>query len=356
MFYYLSFLHIFSVFHYISFRFLAAIITSLSISILYGKIFIKLLKKYQIKQIIRIDGPQSHNIKKNTPTMGGILIIGSILFTTLLWSKLNNFYICLCIISLILFSLVGFADDYLKLKYKNSRGIGAKYKYFMQSILALIISFILYFHANNQVQISLLLPFFKHKVINLGFFYIILNYFTIIGSSNAVNLTDGLDGLVIVPVILISCGLAILSYIMGNINLSNYLLFPYLHHVSELTVLCGAIIGSGMGFLWFNCYPAQIFMGDIGSLSLGAILAIITIIIRHEILFLIMSLVLIIETISVILQVTSYKLRNKKRIFLMAPLHHHFELQGIQETKIITRVWIINAILVILALATLKLS
>lgn len=347
-------LHTFSVFQYITLRSVFAAITALIISLLVGPIVIKKLTKAQIGQVVRNEGPKSHYSKAGTPTMGGVLVLISIIFSTLLWCDLKNKYIWIVILVTTLFGYIGWVDDYRKLIHKNSRGLSSKAKYFLQSILAIIAAFVLFFTANTAIETSLIVPFFKSVIIPLGFFYIVLTYFVIVGTSNAVNLTDGLDGLAIMPIVLIGGALGIFAYVSGHLNFAEYLAMPYVAKSGELCVFCSALVGAGLGFLWFNAYPAQIFMGDVGSLALGAALGTVAVIVRQELVLFIMGGVFVIETLSVVLQVCSYKLRGK-RIFKMAPIHHHYELAGWPEPRVIVRFWIITVVLVLIGLATLKL-
>ncbi len=351
---YYNFLHILSVFDYITLRMVLSALTSLIISLLVGSKMIAWLTKMQLGQIIRTCGPMSHLSKSGTPTMGGVLILTAIFITIVLWSDLSNPYVWLILGVIVSFGFIGWFDDYKKLVLKHHKGLAGKWKYFWQSVFALVFALLLFKLAKTPVETSLLFPFFKKAIFPLGAFYIVFSYFVIVGTSNAVNLTDGLDGLAIMPIILISGALGVFAYITGNINFSNYLILPYIAGVEEIAVVCAAIVGAGLGFLWFNAYPAQIFMGDVGSLGLGATLGVIAIIVRQELLLFIMGGVFVAETVSVIMQVCSYKLTGK-RIFRMAPIHHHFELLGWPEPRVIVRFWIITAILVLCALATIKL-
>ncbi|SFV81695.1 Phospho-N-acetylmuramoyl-pentapeptide-transferase [hydrothermal vent metagenome] len=329
-------------------------LAALFISLTVGHFFIARLQHYQIGQVIRTDGPESHFKKAGTPTMGGVMILFSFIVSILIWGDWHNTYLWMVIVTALIFGGIGFADDFLKIKHQSSDGLSSKQKYLAQSIGAILIGVWLVTSTHNPIDTQLFIPFFKDWVIPLGAVgLVILSYFVIVGSSNAVNLTDGLDGLAIMPVILISGGLAIFAYISGNYNFANYLNMPYMSATGELFVVCAALIGAGLGFLWFNTYPAEIFMGDVGSLSLGAILAIIAIILRQEILLFIMGGVFVAETLSVIIQVGYYK-RTKKRVFLMAPLHHHFEKKGFSEPKIIVRFWMVTLILVLISLASIK--
>ncbi|OIQ48510.1 MAG: phospho-N-acetylmuramoyl-pentapeptide-transferase [Gammaproteobacteria bacterium MedPE] len=342
----------FNIFSYLTFRSILAILTSLMFSLWMGPKLIRYLQNMQIGQTVRDDGPQSHLSKSGTPTMGGILILASIALSTLLWADLSNHYVVVTLFVLLSFGLVGFVDDYRKVIRKDSAGLIARWKYFWQSAIALGVAFYLYV-VSQPNETVLVVPFFKDILPQLGLLYIALVYFTVVGSSNAVNLTDGLDGLAIVPTIMVAGALGLVAYISGNVNFSAYLHLPYLPLASELTVVCLAIFGAGLGFLWFNTYPAQVFMGDVGSLALGACLGIIAVLVRQEILLVIMGGVFVMETLSVILQVGSYKLRGQ-RIFRMAPIHHHYELKGWPEPRVIVRFWIISLVLVLVGLATLK--
>lgn len=343
----------FGVFQYITLRTMLAALTALMVSLLFGNRVINALKFYQIAQIVREDGPKSHFSKSGTPTMGGLLILLSIALGTLLWADLNNHYTWVVLMVTLGCGAIGFTDDYCKLRFKNAQGLSARYKYLGQSLIALLACSYLYATAHHH-ELRLYLPFLKNISIHLGFWYIVLSYFVVVGSSNAVNLTDGLDGLATMPSVLIAGALGIFSYIVGNAKFAAYLSFPFVPGAGEITIFCGALVGAGLGFLWFNTYPAQVFMGDSGSLSLGAALGIIAVIARQEVVFFIMSGVFVLETLSVILQVLSFKIRGK-RVFKMAPIHHHFELLGWPEPKIIVRFWILTVVLVLFGLTTLKL-
>lgn len=342
----------FNIFSYLTFRSILAILTSLMFSLWMGPKLIRYLQSMQIGQTVRDDGPQSHLSKSGTPTMGGILILASIALSTLLWADLSNHYVVVTLFVLLSFGLVGFVDDYRKVIRKDSAGLIARWKYFWQSAIAIGVAVYLYM-VSQPNETVLVVPFFKDILPQLGLMYIALVYFTVVGSSNAVNLTDGLDGLAIVPTIMVAGALGVIAYISGNANFSAYLNLPHLPLASELTIFCLAIFGAGLGFLWFNTYPAQVFMGDVGSLALGACLGIIAVLVRQEILLVIMGGVFVMETVSVILQVGSYKLRGQ-RIFRMAPIHHHYELKGWPEPRVIVRFWIISLVLVLVGLATLK--
>ena len=345
-----------NVFRYITFRTGGAILTALIISFLLGPLLIQNLKKFQsIGQPIRDDGPTSHLIKKKgTPTMGGLLILFAFLISTILWSKLDNILVWIILITSTSFGLIGLYDDWLKVRRKSTNGLKGKYKLILQILIALIAVYLI----NEQFPINytntVSLPFFKDFIIDLGIFYLPFGILVIVGSSNAVNLTDGLDGLAIVPVMIACLSFALISYLVGNINFSNYLQITYVPGVGELAVLAGALIGAGLGFLWFNAPPAMVFMGDTGSLSLGAFLGSTALAVRHEIVLIIIGGLFVLETISVIIQVVSFKVTGK-RIFKMAPLHHHFEQKGWEESTIVIRFWIIAVILALIGLSSLKL-
>ena len=345
----------FDVLRYLTVRTLGGTVTALLITIFLGPLFINKIKEIQFEQFVRKEGPKSHYKKTGTPTMGGVLIISSLLISTLLWADLSNRYIWVVIFTTLLFAIIGFLDDYLKIKNKSSDGLTSKQKILMQFVFSFAIVTYLYNSHQNIAEISFIVPFFKDYIIPMSSgVFIFIGIFILIGSSNAVNLTDGLDGLAILPSVLIAGALGLIAYGMGNQIIADYLYLPHLELSGELIVFCGALIGSGIGFLWYNTYPAQIFMGDVGSLTLGAILGIMAVILRHELVFAIMAGVFVLETLSVAIQVISYKTRGK-RVFLMAPIHHHFELKGWPEPKIIVRFWIITLILILIALATLKL-
>ncbi|WP_217516455.1 phospho-N-acetylmuramoyl-pentapeptide-transferase [Vibrio metschnikovii] len=343
----------FRLFEYLSFRAIVSILTALSLSLWMGPRLIKRLQVLQIGQVVRNDGPESHFSKRGTPTMGGVMILASISITVLLWANLSNPYVWAVLAVLLGFGVIGFIDDYRKVIRKNSDGLIARWKYFWQSVIALVVAFALYAHGHDTAATQLVVPFFKDVMPQLGLLYIVLTYFVIVGTSNAVNLTDGLDGLAIMPTILVAAAFAVIAWATGNVNFANYLHIPHIPYTSELVVVCTAIVGAGLGFLWFNTYPAQVFMGDVGSLALGGALGIIAVLVRQELLLVIMGGVFVMETISVILQVGSYKLRGQ-RIFRMAPIHHHYELKGWPEPRVIVRFWIISIVLVLIGLATLK--
>ena len=344
----------FNVISYLTVRAILGLLTSLAISLIMGQKVIDWLQKLQIGQVIRNDGPESHLSKKGTPTMGGILILASISLSVFLWADLRNPYVWVTLFVLIGYGIVGFADDYLKVIRKNSAGLIARWKYFWQSVIALVVAFGLYAYGKDSSVTVLVVPFFKDVMPQLGVCFILLTYFVIVGAGNAVNLTDGLDGLAIMPTVFVAAGFALVSWATGNVNFAAYLHIPYIKFSGELMIICTAIIGAGLGFLWFNTYPAMVFMGDVGSLALGGVFGIISVLLRQEFLLLIMGGIFVIETLSVILQVGSFKLRGK-RIFRMAPIHHHYELKGWPEPRVIVRFWIISLMLVVIGLLTLKL-
>jgi phospho-N-acetylmuramoyl-pentapeptide-transferase len=344
----------FNVFSYLTFRAIISTLTALTVSLYFGPILIRALQKMQIGQVVRNDGPESHLSKSGTPTMGGLLILGSIVFSVLLWADLSNRYVAVVLFIIVSFGIIGFVDDYRKVIRKDSNGLIARWKYFWQTVIGLGTAFFLYASAQSPNETALLIPFVKDVLPQLGVFYIILTYFVIVGTSNAVNLTDGLDGLAIVPTIMVAGAFAIFAYVTGHANFSAYLHIPHIALTSELVVVCTAIVGAGLGFLWFNTYPAQVFMGDVGSLALGAALGVIAVLVRQEFVLFIMGGVFVMETVSVILQVGSYKLRGQ-RIFRMAPIHHHYELKGWPEPRVIVRFWIMSLMFALIGLATLKL-
>jgi phospho-N-acetylmuramoyl-pentapeptide-transferase len=344
----------FNVFSYLTFRAILSVLTAMALSLYYGPKLIKRLQLMQIGQTVRDDGPESHLSKSGTPTMGGILILGSISFSTLLWADLSNKYVLVVMAVLLGYGVVGFVDDYRKVIRKDSKGLIAKWKYFWQSVIAIAVAAFLFFTSDRPEETTLLVPFFKDVLPQLGLMYLLVVYFTVVGTSNAVNLTDGLDGLAIVPTVMVAGALALFAYVTSNVNYAEYLNILYVPLADELTVVCAAIIGAGLGFLWFNTYPAQVFMGDVGSLALGGALGIIAVLVRQELVLIIMGGVFVMETLSVILQVGSYKLRGE-RVFKMAPIHHHYELSGWPEPRVIVRFWIISLVLVLIGIATLKL-
>ena len=344
----------FNVFRYLTLRGILGVLTALAICLLIGPGMIRRLGHRQIGQMVRDDGPETHFAKAGTPTMGGALILVAILIATLLWADLSNRFIWVILLTTLAFGIIGWVDDYKKLIHKNPRGIGAKAKFFWQTAAGLAAAGFIYHTAQSPAETQLIVPFFKNVAIELGPWFIVFTYLVIVGFSNAVNLTDGLDGLAIMPTVMVAGALAVFAYVTGNTQFAGYLGIPYIPGVGEVLVFCAAIVGAGLGFLWFNTYPATVFMGDIGALALGAALGIVAVVVRQEIVLLIMGGIFVMETASVILQVASYKLIGK-RIFKMAPLHHHFELKGWPEPRVIVRFWIITIILVLSGLATLKL-
>ena len=344
----------FNVFQYITLRTILGALTSLLIALIVGPVLIRYLSRYQVGQAVRDDGPVSHLAKTGTPTMGGLLIIISIAFSTLCWANLSNRFIWTVITVTLAFAVIGYIDDYRKVVRQDPKGLPARWKYFWQSVFALSAAVFLFHTAGADTETRLILPFVKTVSFDLGWAFIVLTYFVIVGSSNAVNLTDGLDGLAVLPTVMVAGALAIFAYAAGNIRFAQYLGIPYVPGVGEVCVFCGAIVGSGLGFLWFNTYPAQIFMGDIGSLSLGGALAMVAVITKQEILLAIVGGIFVIEALSVIIQVSVYQTK-RKRVFKMAPIHHHYELKGWAEPKIIVRFWIITIILSLFAISTLKL-
>jgi phospho-N-acetylmuramoyl-pentapeptide-transferase len=345
----------FSVFNYITLRAVMAAMTALVISFMVGPAMIRKLAAMKIGQAVRSDGPQTHLVKAGTPTMGGALILTSIAITTLLWGDLSNHYIWVVLLTTLGVGAVGWVDDYRKVVHRNPKGLSAKAKMFWQSIIALLVGVYLWNSATLPAQTELIVPFLKYVVIPLGaFMFILLTYLVIVGTSNAVNLTDGLDGLAILPTVMVSSALAIFAYVAGNAVFSRYLGVPYIPGAGELAVFCAAIAGAGLAFLWFNAYPAEVFMGVVGALSLGAALGTVAVIVRQELVLFIMGGVFVVEAVSVMIQVGSFKLTGK-RVFRMAPLHHHYELKGWKETQVVVRFWIITMLLVLIGLATLKL-
>ena len=344
----------FNVLSYLTVRAVFAMMTSLLITLVLGKWIISKLEQYEIGQVIRDDGPETHEEKKGTPTMGGVLILFAFFISMIIWGDWTNPFLWIVIVTALLFSSIGFIDDYLKIKKQNSDGLSRRQKIAAQSICTILICIWLLSLNSKTIGAELLIPFFKDFVIPLNTFgFLIVGWFAIVGGSNSVNLTDGLDGLAIMPVIIISAALAVFAYIGGNYNFSAYLNMPFMPGTGEIFVICAALIGSGFGFLWFNTYPAEIFMGDTGSLSLGAILAVIAIIVHQEILLILMGGIFVAEALSVIIQIGYYK-QTQKRFFRMAPIHHHFEKLGLKEPKIIVRFWIVTLILVLISLASIK--
>ena len=350
----------FNVFNYISLRAVLAVITSLIVSFMLGPWFIKKLGDYSFGQYIRADGPEGHLEKSGTPTMGGGLILISVITSSLLWGDLSNKFMWLLIIVIVGFGLIGLVDDYSKIKNKHADGLSAIQKYILQSLLGVGVAFYLFYSSSSPQETELLIPFFKDLTIPIGMVgFVLLTYIVIVGSSNAVNLTDGLDGLAIMPVVMVISALGIFAYLSGNVIFSSYLSIPYIEGAGELTIFCAAIAGAGLGFLWFNAYPAEVFMGDLGSLSLGAAMGTMAVVVRQEIVLMIMAGVFVVETVSVALQVGYFRYTKRrygkgKRIFLMAPLHHHYEKKGWKETQVVVRFWIITMMLVLIGLASLK--
>ena len=344
----------FNVLSYLTVRAVFAMMTALLITLVFGKWLISKLQHYQIGQVIRDDGPETHLDKEGTPTMGGVLILFAFFVSVIIWGDWSNPFLWIVIVTALLYGSIGFIDDYLKIKKQNSDGLSRRQKITAQSISAILICIWLISLNSKTIGAELLVPFFKDLIIPLNVFgFLVIGWFAIVGSSNSVNLTDGLDGLAIMPVILISGALAVFAYIGGNYNFSGYLNMPFMSGTGEIFVLCAALIGAGFGFLWFNTYPAEIFMGDTGSLALGAVLAVFAIIVHQEILLILMGGIFVAETLSVIIQISYYK-RTQRRFFKMAPLHHHYEKKGLAEPKIIVRFWIITLILVLISLASIK--
>ena len=343
----------FNVFQYITMRTILGALTSLFIALIVGPVLINSLNKYQIGQSVRQDGPQTHLEKAGTPTMGGLLILISISFSTLCWADLGNRFVWVVFLVTIAFGAIGWIDDYRKVVKQDPAGLPPRWKYFWQSLVGIAAAVYLFVSADVAAETQLILPFIKSAHFELGWFFIVLTYFVIVGSSNGVNLTDGLDGLAILPTVMVAGALAVFAYVTGRVDYAQYLGIPYIHGVGEVSVFCAAIVGSGLGFLWFNTYPAQVFMGDIGALALGAAIGVIAVVVRQELALFIMGGVFVIETVSVILQVGSFKLTGR-RIFRMAPLHHHYELKGWPEPRVIVRFWIITFILVLIGLSSLK--
>ncbi|HBX27356.1 MAG TPA: phospho-N-acetylmuramoyl-pentapeptide-transferase [Gammaproteobacteria bacterium] len=344
----------FAVFQYLTLRSILGVLTALLTALLVGPWVIRSLENRQIGQSVRLDGPQSHFSKQGTPTMGGVLILVCITTSTLLWADLTNVYVWIALLVMLGFGVIGWIDDWRKVVLKNSKGLSAKTKYLGQSLIGIVTAIVLYQIAKTPDETTLLIPFFKDLFIPLGFGYVILTYFVIVGTSNAVNLTDGLDGLAILPTVLVASALGVFAYLTGNAIFSQYLFIPYIPGTGELVVFLGAMVGSGLGFLWFNTYPAQVFMGDVGALSLGAALGTVAVMVRQELVLFIMGGIFVLETVSVMMQVASMRLTGK-RLFRMAPIHHHFELKGWPEPRVIVRFWIISVMLVLVGLATLKL-
>ncbi len=343
----------FNVFQYLTLRAILGVLTALAISFVVGPVMIRRLTLYQIGQNIRSEGPETHLSKAGTPTMGGALILVAVAVSSLLWADLANRYVWVVLGVTLAFGLIGGVDDYRKLVRRESRGLSARHKYLLQSAVAIAVAVYLYTHAEVAIETQLIVPFFKEIALDLGWFYVVLVYFVVVGASNAVNLTDGLDGLAIMPAVLVAGALGVFAYATGHAKFAPYLGIPHVPGVGETVVVCGALVGAGLGFLWFNAYPAQVFMGDVGALALGAALGMLAVLVRQELVLVVMGGVFVMETVSVMLQVVSFKLTGR-RIFRMAPLHHHFELKGWPEPRVIVRFWIISVILVLIGLATLK--
>ena len=344
----------FGVFQYLTLRAILAACSAMLISMLVGPFVIARLNDLQIGQTIRSEGPESHLAKAGTPTMGGALILLAVLGSTVLWADLDNRYVWIVIVTTTAFGAIGWVDDYRKVVRKDTRGLLARWKYLWQSVAALACTLLLFTTAVAPEETTLYVPFFKDVAWSMGWLFVPFSYFVIVGSSNAVNLTDGLDGLAIMPTVMVATGLGVIAYLAGHVEFADYLNIAYLSGTGELVVFCGAIAGAGLGFLWFNTYPAMIFMGDVGALALGAALGVVAVITRHEIVLFIMGGIFVLETLSVIIQVSSFKLTGR-RVFRMAPIHHHFELKGWPEPRVIVRFWIITVMLVLFGLATLKL-
>lgn len=344
----------FNVFNYLTMRAILGVLTALIVCFMVGPYMIKKLSILKIGQVVRDDGPVTHLSKTGTPTMGGALILVAIGIGTLFWADLSNRYIWVVMAVTFMFGVIGWVDDYKKLIKGDPRGLLKRHKFFWQSAAGLGTALFLYYSAQSVIETQLIVPFFKNVAIEMGVLYVVFTYFVIVGTSNAVNLTDGLDGLAILPTVMVGGALGIFAYVTGHSGFAEYLSIPFLPGIGELVVFCGALVGAGLGFLWFNTYPAQVFMGDMGALALGAALGVIAVLVRQELVLLIMGGVFVMETVSVILQVASFRLTGR-RIFRMAPLHHHFELKGWPEPRVIVRFWVITVILVLVGLATLKL-
>jgi phospho-N-acetylmuramoyl-pentapeptide-transferase len=343
----------FYVFRYLTLRTILGVLTALGISLLVGRPLIRWLSSYKVGQVVRNDGPESHFSKAGTPTMGGTLMLVAIGVSTLLWADLSNRFVWVVLLTTLGFGAIGFVDDYRKLVLKDPKGLPGRWKYFWQTVVGLSAAGYLFFSATTPGETALLVPYLKDVSIQLGPLFILFAYFVIVGASNAVNLTDGLDGLAVVPTAMVAGGLGIMVYAAGHTGIADYLRIPYVPDVGEVVVICGAIAGAGLGFLWFNTYPAQVFMGDVGALALGAALGAIAVVAKQELVLFIMGGIFVLETVSVMLQVLSYKLTGK-RLFRMAPLHHHYELKGWPEPRVIVRFWIVTVVLVLIGLASLK--
>jgi phospho-N-acetylmuramoyl-pentapeptide-transferase len=344
----------FHVFQYLTLRGILAAVTALALALFIGPTMIAMLSRYQIGQQVRTDGPQSHLLKSGTPTMGGGLILVAMGLGTMLWADMSSRFVWILLATTLGFGLIGFYDDYLKLVVGNSKGLAARYKYLAQSVLGLAAALTLHNLHQFSADSALYVPFFKTVAVPMSTAaFLALSYFVIVGTSNAVNLTDGLDGLAIMPAVMVAVALGVFAYVTGNVKFAAYLQIPYIPGVGEALIFSASLVGAGLGFLWFNSYPAQVFMGDVGALAIGAALGTLAVIVRQEIVLFVMGGVFVLETVSVMLQVASFKLTGK-RIFRMAPIHHHFELKGWAEPKVIVRFWIISFVLVLVGLATLK--
>ena len=343
----------FNLFSYVTFRGLMAALTALVISLWAGPAVIHWLTRLKVGQAVRTDGPQTHLVKSGTPTMGGVLILLSVIVSALLWSDWDSRYAWLLIVMTLGFGAIGFVDDYKKVVYKDPKGLASRWKYFWQSVLGLVAAYLMFQWAYLPAHTELLIPFAKTLVFELGPWFVLMAYFVIVGTSNAVNLTDGLDGLAIMPAVLVSAALSVFAYLSGHAVFADYLNIPFIPGAGEVAIFGAALVGAGLGFLWFNTYPAQVFMGDVGALAIGAALGLMAIMVRQELVLVIMGGIFVMETLSVMIQVASFKLTGK-RVFRMAPLHHHFELKGWPEPKVIVRFWIITLILVLVGLASLK--
>ncbi|MBK1643364.1 phospho-N-acetylmuramoyl-pentapeptide-transferase [Thiocapsa imhoffii] len=343
----------FNVFRYLTLRAILGVLTALAIALWVGRPMIRRLRAFKIGQTVRDDGPQSHLVKSGTPTMGGALILVAVGISTLLWADLENRYVWIVLLTTLAFGAIGLVDDYKKLVMRDPRGLAARWKYLWQTVAGFAAAIALYVTAGSPAETELLIPYLKDVSIQLGPWFILFTYFVIVGSSNAVNLTDGLDGLAVMPTVLVAGALAIFVYAAGHVQIANYLLIPHLPEVGEVVIFCGALVGAGLGFLWFNAYPAQVFMGDVGALALGAALGVVAVAARQELVLFVMGGVFVVETVSVMMQVMSFKLTGR-RIFRMAPIHHHFELKGWPEPRVIVRFWIVTVVLVLVGLASLK--
>lgn len=344
----------FAVFKYVSMRTIFSVLTALMISFFIGPRVIDWLMRLKVGQTVRSDGPQTHLVKTGTPTMGGVMILFSVSIAVLLWGNLSNHYLIIVTLTMLGFGVIGFIDDYMKVVYKDPKGMRSRTKYLWQSIIGFIAAYALFHLASVPAETQLLIPYMKDTFIELGAWVVVFSYFVIVGTSNAVNLTDGLDGLAIMPTVMISAALGVFAYLTGHVYFAEYLHIPYIPGIQELAIFCAALAGAGLGFLWFNAHPAQVFMGDVGSLAIGASLGVVAVAVREELVLFVMGGIFVAETVSVILQVGSFKLRNGKRIFLMAPLHHHYEQKGWHESQVIIRFWIVTIILVLIGLASLK--